>query len=214
MANSKYNLTDEQIEGLIKMSQIGYNLSGVGPVEATFAYTEAMLKSIIMRSAKNYIGDITEVTLDVNHKNGDVGIYVWLPKTSSHLVDDSLQKGNSQLPASITRYSSELKEFMDKFCLKGEKRIIPDQNTRSKLVGIKINISPFMEVEMDRKSIQYNKTYGARKEEYKVKVKYEFTKPGAGSSANFGNISRVLVTKTKPSYRESVSPRPKRSYHA
>lgn len=212
--NSKYKLSDEQISGLIKMAQIGYNLSGVGPVEASFAYTEAMMKSIILRSSKNYIGDITEVTFDVNHKNGDVNIYVWLPRTSSHLVDNSLQNSDSQYAKPIMRYSNELKEFMDKFCLKGEKRVIPDQNPKSKLVGIKINISPFLELEMDRKSIQFNKIYGAKKDEYRVKVKYEFTKPGSGSSANFGNISRITVTKSKPSYRESVAPRPKRSFHA
>ena len=98
--------------------------------------------------------------------------------------------------------------------LKGEKRVIPDQNSRSNLVGIKINISPFMEVEMDRKSIQYSSKFNTKKEDYRIKIKYEFTKPGRGSGDNFGDISKILVSKTKPSYRESVAPRPKRSFNA
>ena len=212
--SKKYNFTDEELEGLIKMAQIGYNLSGVAPVEATFLYTPSMLKTIILRSAKNYIADIKDVTFYINHKTGDVGIYCWMPKTSQHLVDNTLQNGNTQLSRPIMRYSKDLKEFMDKFCLKGEKRVIPDQNSRSNLVGIKINISPFLEVEMDRKSIQYSSKFNTKKEDYRIKIKYEFTKPGRGSGDNFGDISKILVSKTKPSYRESVAPRPKRSFNA
>ena len=142
------------------MSRTAYNNGGHPPHESKFIYTYDQMIEVIEKNARVWLDDLTEATIEPT-KDGKLAAYVWIPRNSKHIVDNSLKNSNSAINASVQSYSPQMKEFMDKFCEKKMKRLInPNERERSEIVGIEILLENLLCIEFDVTGYEFGKKFG------------------------------------------------------
>ena len=209
--NAKRTLTPEQQEQLMKIGGTSYSISGYPPVSSTWKLTQDQICSIIKKHTKVWLNDVADVTLDINHKTGAIYAYVWIPKSSNHICDNDLNTGNSAINRTMMKFSSQLKEYMEKFCAKDRRRVFSEEKNLP-LAGIEVRIEAFMKIEFDENGYEYGKQFGeANKKKTQILLTCNFAKDDDG---RFGKLMYLKVEKTLKSVYNSMSPRPKKSYNA
>ena len=204
-------LTEAQQQQLVKIGGTSYSISGYPPVSSTWKLTPDQICSIIKNITKSYLNDVTDVTLDINHKTGAVYAYVWIPKNSHHVCDNELSGGQSAIHRTMIKYSPQLKEFMEKFCAKDRRRIFNEERNLP-VCGIEVLIEAFMKIEFDETGYEYGKQFGEmNKKKTQIILTSNFTKEDSGK---FGKLMYIEVKKTLKTAYNSMLPRPKKSYNA
>lgn len=205
------NLTPQLQEQLVKIAGTVYSVNGYAPSKSGWDLTPDQICSIIKHWTRGYLKDVSDVTLDINHKTGAIYAFVWIPSNSNHICNRELEGNNSAINRSLTKFSSELKEFMDKFCSKEDRRIISEERNLP-LAGIRVQIDRFIKLEFDENSYEFGKLFGEKyKRKTKIKLTCNFQKATDGK---FGKLLHVEVIKMVKSNFNNWSPKPKRSYNA
>ena len=206
------NIKDgSNVERLKATGSLTYSQSGYSPSKAEWELTADQIREIIKKQAKVYIEDIDTVTSDVNHRTGAVSAFVWLPKNSRHVCNNDLRSSNSAVNRSMTRYSNEIKEFMNKFCDESDRRIV-SADEGVPLVGIRVAISRFMVLEFDESGTQYAEKYGTKNQrKAKISLTSYYSK---GDDGRFGQLQYTTVTKKLKNRFTGYNPKPKKSYNA
>lgn len=208
MANEK-TLTPEQTKVLIQSAPTTFNLSSFTPTASVFKLTKDVLRSELLKQAKSYISDFSNLTLEINNKTGAIFAFVWLPNDSPHIRDNSTITEGTVIKKPIYRYSKEMKEFMDKFCESNDKRTFSDENN-SPLVGIKIRIDVMLRIIFDESGYECQKRYGTQnKIRSRISLTAHFKK---GTDSNFGDLKYIEVVKKLSSDVVQMDPRPKKSF--
>lgn len=202
-------MTAEKFEHLKKMAPPVYSISGYMPTTGTWKLTPEQIKSIVARIAKGFLSDISDVTLDVNHKNGRVAALVWIPSDSKHLRDTTTLSEISAIRKPIVRYSSELKEFMDKFCANDCKRTVNEESGLP-VVGIEVLLERFLRIEFDENGEQFAREFGTGKFKTKLTLFAHFVK---GDNSEFGKLRYIQVEKSIKSDFDRFEPKPKKSFN-
>lgn len=186
-----------------------FNSAGFAPVSSTYKLTEDQIKKEVLAVAKRYISDFKTATLEFNYKNGAVISFVWLNSNSEHLRDSSTMSEKSAIRKPITRYSKELKEFMDKFCLKDNRRIFPDERG-SGVVGIVVDLRKIFRILFDDEGFQYSKENGnpTRTKSF-IKLTANYHK---GDNYRFGRFKYLEIEKSLASALAQGEPKATRSY--
>lgn len=210
MSETKKILTDEAQEQLVKIAPTAYSCSGFPPNSSEWEFTVDQVRQIIKTHAKTFLSDVADATVEANHDTGSIYGYVWIPKNSKNVCDNELNTQNSAINRTMTKYSKELNEFMDKFCAKNRRRVVAAQD--DPLVGIEIRIDEIMKLELDEQGISYGKVFG---DEYKKKTKItcygEFAK---ADTKRFGKLCIIHVKKSMRTSYKFSSPKPRKSYNA
>lgn len=210
MSETKINLTPELQEQLVKIAPTAYSCSGFPPASSKWEFTVDQVRQIIKKHAKTYLNDVADATVEANHDTGSIYGYVWLPKKSKNVCDNELNTQSAAINRTMTKYSKELNEFMDKFCAKNRKRVVAAQD--DPLVGIEIKIDEIMKLELDEQGIQYGKLFG---DPYKKKTRItcygEFTK---ADTKRYGKLCLIHVEKAMRSSYKFSTPKPRKSYNA
>lgn len=210
MANTK-NLTAEQQELLMKIASTSYSVSGYPPVSSTWKLTEDQIRSIIKKHTKAWLDDVSDVTLDINHKTGMIYAYVWIPKNSKHITDNELNTGNSAINRTMLKYSNQMKEFMEKFCAKDRRRVFSEERNLP-LAGVEVMIEAFMKIEFDENGFEYGRQFGEmNKKKTQLALQCNYAKDDDG---RFGKLLYVRVDKSVKSSFNNLSPKPKKSFNA
>lgn len=211
MSETKINLTPELQEQLAKISVTGYSCNGYPPARGEWDLTPDQVRQIIKNHTKTFLTDVKDVTLEVNHNTGSVYGYVWLPNNSKHVCDTELNTQNAAINRTMTKYSSQLNEYMDKFCAKNKKRVVAAEGNVP-MVGIEVLVDKFMRLEFDETGIQYGRLFGeSNKRKTRITCSCEFTK---GDDGRYGKLCIIHVSKSLRTGYNSLSPRPKKSYNA
>jgi len=205
----KNTISPQKMEHLVKLAPPSYSVSGYLPTSATWKLTPEQVKSIIMRIAKSFISDVKEVTLEVNHKNGNVSALVWIPNDSKHLRDNTTMSDISAIKRPIIRYSAEIREFMDKFCADDKKRTLNEESGLP-IVGIEVLIERFLKIEFDESGEQFAREFGGNKIRTKLSLYARFSK---GENSDFGKLRYIQVEKHIKSDLDKFEPKPKKSYN-
>ena len=209
--NTNELLTKELQEQLIKIAPTAYSISGYAPTESSWKLTLDQICQIIKRQTKAYIPDVSDVTIDINHKSGSIYAYVWLPKNSKFICNKELEGNDSAISKTMTKFSPEIKEYMDKFCLKENKRIFQEEKNLP-LAGILVQIERFMKIEFDENGFEYGKLFGEKyKKRATISLTCNFTK---GDDNRFGKFSYLQVDKSLKGIGDVSAPKPRRSYNA
>ena len=209
--NVNKNITQEQAEHLKKIAGTAYSINGFAPTESGWKLTADQICQIIKTWTKDYLSDLSDVTIDVNHKTGAIYAYVWIPRQSKNICNNELNSGNSAINRTMLKYSKELKEYMDKFCAKEDRRIFSEERNLP-LAGIRVQIDRFMKLEFDENGNEYGKQFG---EKFKRKTRIELTCNFAkGDDGRFGKLQFLQVTKSVRNNFATLAPRPKKSYNA
>lgn len=210
MSETKINLTPELQEQLVKTGNVAYSVSGYPPASSTWIFTVDQVRQIIKTHAKKFLNDVSDATVEANHDTGSIYGYVWIPKNSKHVCDNDLNTQQAAINKTMTKYSPQLKEFMDKFCANNRKRVVAAED--DPLVGIEIRIDEIMKLELDVEGVQYGKLFGdAYKKKTKIKCYGEFTK---GDTHRYGKLCLINVEKSQKTSYRSRDPRPRKSYNA
>ncbi len=213
MANNNQrttNVTDASRMDMVKnILPTAYNIAGLAPTGSVFKLNQDQLKKEILTVAKTFIPEFTDCTLEFNNKNGIIYAYVWLLSDSKHLRDSSPMEGNSAIRKPIYRFSKEIKEFMGKFCRKGNERTFSDDRGPGK-VAIEVEIIRFMQIIFDTDGSQYSKTFSARRMRTEIALTANFRK---GSNGRMGAFTFLQIEKRLQSEVSQMEPKPKRSYN-
>lgn len=205
------NLSSELQEQLVQMAPTSYSISGHPPVSSSWMYTPDAVCDIIRTHTLPLLKDLSDVTLEVNHKTGAVYAYVWLPNNSKNICDNELNSGHSAINRTMTKFSPALKEFMEKFCEKDKRRIFREEGNLP-LAGIEVRIDKFMEIELDVNGFQFGKLFGdAFKKKTKIDLICDFTK---GDDGRYGKLTYIRATKSLRNRLRRATPKPRRSFNA
>jgi hypothetical protein len=196
---------------LTKFAAITYNAAGFLPSKVTFNVTLSQLKPIVLKSVQEFVDEIQNVTFITNSKSGEIATFVWLPSDSKHLRDTSTLKDNSAIKLPITRYSSELKEFMERFCHPENKRTINEEGGM-RLAGIQIDLARVMRIIFDEQGTKFSKDFNYPKVYTNIRLTANFDKGSDGH--NFGKLRYIEITKSTKSAIEEAEPKPKKSFKA
>ena len=211
MATNEIKLSPEIQEHLVKISGTSYSLSGYAPTKSGWELTAEQICNIIESHTKAWLPDVTDVTLDINHKTGSIYAFVWIPSKSKNLCNNELNSGNSAINRTLQSFSPQLREFMDKFCAKGDKRIFGEDSNQPKS-GMRVMIDRFMKLEFDESGYEFGKKFG---DAYKKKTRIELTPHySEGDNSRYGKLNYLEVTKSVRNNFNTAKPRPKRSYNA
>lgn len=145
-------MADNQNTGVVtkkdlSMQTTSYNMAGIAPVESVFKMDADDLKKAIMTICKAYVDDIESVTF-LTDGSGKVTTFAWISKDSKHLRDRSITNGDSIIGRPITRYSTEIKEFMNIFCPEKMKKAICEADAQP-LRGIILDLDKFIQIIFD-----------------------------------------------------------------
>ena len=121
--NAPLNLDEQKQKMLARAGALPYTIHGYQSVSAEWDLTIDQIQEIITKITRGYLDDLQTVTIEVDHRRGALYAYVWIPKDSKNITDNSLKGGNSSVNRSMTQFSKQIREFMDKFCLKENKRL-------------------------------------------------------------------------------------------
>lgn len=209
------NVSEETQAQLARIAAIGYTQSGLIPAQCEWHLTEDQCCEIVKRITRTFVSDVDTVTIDFNRRNPrQLFAYVWIPKDSDYIKDRSLKGGNAAVNRSLTRISSEMREFMDKFCEKNKRRLLPEAAENGRFVGIEVRLDRFLEIEFDSTGMSYGKlTSDDFRRKTRIMCQGDFEKdrdrPGRVKKLNF-----IRVTKGIPGRERSGKPQPRRSYNA
>jgi hypothetical protein len=208
--NTQKGLSPDVQRLLSRIGCTGYTLHGYQPSAGEWRLTIDQIRDIVLTISKGFVEDIEKVTIETDHRQGKLYGYVWLPTRSSHITNNELNNGNSAIRKTMVKYSQPLKEYIDKFGTKGNKRLIPAEDT-NEYRGIAVEISKFLRMEFDENAFNYGKVVGDKyKRKTTVKLKCKF---GRGDDGRFGKLQYVEVRKEiKGEYVDKVL-RPKRSFN-
>lgn len=201
----------ENLTFLKKISNLAYTMSGYVPCEASWNFTPDQIKEIVWKQTKTFLDDVKDVTIEVNDRTGAIECFVWLPNTSPNLCNTELQNANSAINRITHKCSKSCNEFMDKYCSKRERGIIPADN-RVPLAGIKVATETFLKIECDENGSQFAKKFGdgGTPRRSRLTLTCHFAKNRDG---RFRDLQYVHVTKMSTGAK-SYHPVPKRSYNA
>lgn len=209
--NEKKTLTEEMQKRLVKTSATNFSVHGYVPNATEWKLTPDQIRDIIKTHASATLDDIADVTLEINHKSGAISAFVWIPRDSKHLVNNELKNSNSAIKRSLTRYSQQLKEFIDKFCEKDDKRLYQEEGGLN-IVGIRVRVDIFMKLEFDESGNQYAKVFG---DENRKKTFITLTSNySRAEDGRFGKLNYIQVKKELKNRYSSTTPRPRRSYNS
>ena len=211
MANERNLLSPEKQEQLIGISGTAYSISGYPPTTSTWELTADQITSIIKNHTKAWLDDVKDVTLDYNPKTGSLHAYVWIPKRSKHICDTELKANDSAINRTMTKYSKEMKEYLEKFCAKDRRRLVSEEKGMD-LAGIEVLIENFMYIEFDINGYEYAKQFGdsyKKKTDMQLKVQYDRVKDG-----RYEKFLYLTVEKKLRSAFKTQTPKPKKSYNA
>jgi len=205
-------LTPEQANMLIKIGAMSYSASGYMPTDAGWTLTPEQIKSIVNKISRSFLSDISSVTIESNPKTGELYTYVWLNKDSKHLRDTTTMGDQCAIRKPITRFSKELKEFMDKFCDNNKKKPI-GEDTNFHVTGFEVRLERFFMIEFDSNGDKFGKEFGIQnKVSTKIKIVPMFAR---SRDAAFGKLLSIKVTKFVNSGKfNQCEPKAKRSYNA
>lgn len=209
--NQPVNLDEQKIKMLCRIGALSYAVHGYQAVSSEWDLTVDQIKEIILKITKGYIDDVQTATVEIDHRRGALYAYVWIPKDSKNITDNSLKSGNSSVNRSMTQFSKNIKEFMDKFCLKENKRLLPAND--NSLKGIEVAIERFMRVEFDENGFEYGKLIG---QNYKRKAKLTLVPhfvDGDGDQ-RFGKLQYLEVSKRVNTSAAARDPKPRKSFNA
>lgn len=218
MANGNINggqlsLSEDKQRMLAKAASTGYSVSGYLPVSSEWKLTESQIKDIIMKITKGYLDDAKAVSLMVDHRSGAIYAYVTIPANSKHITSHKLNNSDSAIKKTMKEFSPQMKEFMDKFCDKNNKRLFPGERDNS-MFGIQVEIPKFMRIEFDENGYEYGKLIGDRfKRRTKIKLYPNFLRPKDGVNGNYGAFNFMRVIKTIEGNVDKDDWKPKRSYN-
>ena len=174
---------NEDMNKLKATGALTYSMSSYAPCEAGWQLTKSQICDIIKNQTKAFLDDVQTVTLEINHKSGMISAFVWIPRNSRHICNNDLKGNNSAINRSMTRYSSEIKEYMKKFCLDGDARIVQEEDGMP-LAGIRVAIDRFMKIEFDENGNQYAEKYGTKNQKKaRIELTCNFKK---GDDGRFG----------------------------
>ena len=209
-------------KALIPTSITAFTLSGFTPAESIYRLTAAQVKEMVFRIAKSYVDDVTGVDIEMSTVPGGDGkkrqwepvAYIGLPRDSKHVISKSLNKEESAIRnRTVMNYSSELKEFIAKFCDKGFDRVIPN---REGSLSIRCRLTEFIAIEFDEKGVEYKKLIPAdmqkhaRKADFMVKPEFNQPKDNGGEP---GNLKYIEVRKYFRTAKDQRNLLPKKSYN-
>lgn len=205
---SNDNSVTKNNEGMKYIIPTAYNNAGFSPITSIFRLTMDQVRKEILSVAKGFINEFTDCTIEVNHRNGMLFAYLWLPNNSKHLRDESTMGGNSVIKKPIFRYSPEFKEFMGKFCHQRNQRTFNAENGLGK-VAIEVEIIKFMHIIFDRDGYQYAKAYNTKPVRTDLSLTASFHK---SNNKGYGDFKFLQIEKRVKSEVASMELRPKKSY--
>lgn len=169
-----------------------YNAGGYEPVKSVFMLDVDQMKKMVLTVAKAHLDDIETVTFAAD-RDGNVTTFVWLNRNSSHLCDTSVTKGSSLVTTPISRYSPELKEFINRFCAKDKKQVMRDAIGSRPLKAIVVELSRFIAIMFDERGDEYGKVYNARRQRCDISYRWSFRE---GRHSKFEVIDYAEITKS------------------
>lgn len=205
-------LTDELKQQLIRMAATSHNLWGLPPSASEWTLTESQIRDIVKQQASAFLDDITDITLQGNVRTGMIETYVWIPSNSHNVVDNSLKNNGSVIAKPMRVYSKEMKEFMDKYCYKNEKRLFSDEK-RSPKSGVKINLETVLKIFFDERGQNYEQVFGSRDRRAK-KVTFRSILRENDSHRGYHDVIGLHVRKAYVSRDNGDAPVAKKSYNA
>lgn len=211
-SNAPLNLDEQKQKMLARLGALPYTLHGYQSVSAEWDLTIDQIQEIITKITKGYLEDLQTVTIEIDHRRGALYAYVWIPKDSKNITDNTLKSGNSSVSRSMISFSKNIREFMDKFCLKENKRLLPAGNDNT-VKGIEVAIERFMKVEFDETGFEYGKQISQGfKRKTKLTLIPHFV-DGDGDQ-RFGKLQYLEVSKRVKTNFDTKNPRPRRSFNA
>lgn len=210
-ATNQLDLTEETKRLLARVGCTGYSIHGYQPSAGEWRLTLEQVKEIIFNITKTYLDDIREATVEIDHSKGNLYAYVWIPTRSKHITNNDLNVGNAAVRKSMIVYSTQMKEFMEKFCDKNCRRLLPEEHDND-IRGIEVNIAKFMKIEFDENAFEYGKiTKDAFKRRTRISLRANFL---SGDDGRYGKLQFLEVRKEVKSSIQNYQPRPRRSYNA
>ena len=160
------NVNEEILERMI--TPVTFNTVGAPPNRASWDFTPQQIRKYVKEQSRKWLDDATDVSLEPNGK-GDVLTVVWLPNNSKHFKNSVTE--NTVINMSLKEYSSDLKDFVSKFGVRGDGKnankppeaIVPSVSDARNFTGIRINLERFLRVMLDADNIEYNKTFNENK---------------------------------------------------
>ena len=184
-----------------------YNTAGLRPVNVVFNIDAESFKDHIRKIADQKLSGIVDVTYQVDHDNGKVSWYAWLPANSDHFSDKST--ANTVLGRSLPRYDNELVEFAKKFGWRpsdddpqnGSDKvnlgaiIFKNHNEEigQKLIAIQLGIIPFLGVMFDVTGESFKNTFHQNPPKVCIIRDYRWK---SGPSGKYHTLLGVQISKT------------------
>lgn len=212
MAKDLKTLNEKEQQNVKSLMQMAYTVSGHEPSKVTWDYTVEQIRSFTKRILCDFVEDISQVTIEHEPKTGAIHCYAWINRNSHHLTDDSLKKESGGLiNYNMTSFSPKMKELMDKFCPKNNKKLFSDQSRNSNLSGLEINLERIFQIELDINGVQFSKEWGSRQNNKNLEIVPSYRK---GKNGPFDNLDCISVSKRAKNSFTNNRPTPKKSYSA
>lgn len=160
-------MADNQNTGVVTKKDMtaqttSYNMAGIAPVESIFKMDADELAKAILTICKAYVDDIESVTFETTG-SGKVHTIAWIPRNSKHLTDNTITRGDSLITRPVTRYSPEIKEFMNLFCPEKMKKGTFDADGGVALRGTVLDLDKFLTIIFDRDGSELAKVSGSNR---------------------------------------------------
>lgn len=213
MNTTKLNLGEDTQNMLAQTGCTGYTLHGYAPVSSVFYFTIDQLKTIVDQNTRPYLDDLDSVSIQPNPRNGKISAYIWLPKNSHNLTNNELNASNSAIKKSLTIYSQQLKEYMDKFCYPDTKRLLPEESNK-RVSGIEICLNNILNVELDVTGAGYGRRVGR---DYAKKCTLKMHSVWHSGERKYEKFRYLFVEKVladSEKFNNTKDYRPKKSYNA
>lgn len=173
--------SEEQKRCLARIGGIGYTVGNYIPQECKWTFSNKDIVEIISRLSKPFLSDIVGITLGAktlnvkdndNHKTSKPFpvAYIWLPKSSPNLVDNSLKNSDSAIKFPIPSISNNLKEYASKFSVDGKVHKLDGVSTGTEdgrrvttgksHTGIEVLVDKFLMLEFDINGDRYAREFG------------------------------------------------------
>lgn len=209
MANNESN-NNVSKKAAMDLMPTAYSVNGLSPVSSKFRLTPDQLKKEILTIAKTFIPDFTDCTL-AHSRSGMLVAYLWLPQNSNHLADQIGNDNSVVITKPIFRFSNDIKEFMDKFCRKENKRTFNEDRPSGGVpkVALEVEIIKFMYILFDTNGYQFSKVSGSKATRTDIKLEANFNSDGN----KMGAFAYLTVEKFLPNNFVRKEPVPRKSYN-
>lgn len=156
MANGGGN--NNQKDALVDLTCLAVTTTGRRPSSVSWELTIDQIIEETSNLVKSLISQVTEVTIEVNQRTGNIMAFAWLPANSDHLIDTSMR---NYVGKSIPSFSKEVKELIEKFSPRETKSVIPPQKgTGNNLSAIPLDLRKVLSVLMDESGNYCKSQYG------------------------------------------------------